>query len=294
MLQEQIKLSNGETIAYLKEGSGSHILVLIHGNMNSSINWDIFLEHVSETFTVYAPDLRGFGDSSYEQAITSIKDFSDDLKLFTDALKLKSFTLVGWSLGGNVSMQYAIDYPEDVKKLVLMASGSIKGFPIRKRVFFGFIKTKHYIEHLADMEKAIKPLEKLKEHNNVSFIRRLLNNSLYSKTKPDEARYAAYIEAMIKQRNLAETNLALTYFNISDTHNGVVEGNNLVSSITCPVLMIHGKEDRVVPYDVAVDNHDALKNISVLEPLDASHAPLLDSRKKVMALIESFAKSSRD
>jgi len=132
MIKESITLSNKETLSYLKEGDGSNTLLLIHGNMSSSLSWDIFLDYVSEDFTVYAPDLRGFGDSSYEKSIDSIKDFSDDLKLFTEALNIKNFSLVGWSLGGNVAMQYVIDYPKDVKKLILMASGSIKGFPIKK------------------------------------------------------------------------------------------------------------------------------------------------------------------
>jgi len=140
------------------------------------------------------------------------------------------------------------------------------------------------------MEKAVNPLEKLKDNNNVHFIRRLLNNSLYSKNKPNEQSYEAYIQAMIKQRNLPETNLALSYFNISDVHNGVVEGSNDIHKITCPVLIIHGTSDRVVPFEVAEDNHEALKGNSVIEPLDASHAPLLDERRKVIELIESFTK----
>jgi len=292
MQKHAITLENNEEIAYLKSGEGKEVIILLHGNMNAGINWDIFLNHCDEDFTCYAPDLRGFGDSSYETQITSIKDFSEDIKRFATALNLKHFTLVGWSLGGNVAMQYTIDYPEDVKTLILMASGSIKGFPIRKRILLGFFKSKHYITTLDDMKKTVKPIERLKRNHHTQFIKRLFNRSLYSHTTPDEETYNTYIEAMIKQRNLAEVNLALSYFNISDVHNGVTDGNNLVNSIDCPVLIIHGSEDKVVPVSVAEDNYEALKETATLEILEGvSHAPLLDEQDKVIQSIQSFIKT---
>ncbi len=64
-----------------------------------------FQYHISEA---YAIDLRGFGDSTYHTPIHTIKDLSDDVKLFADALKLSAFTISGWSLGGAVAMQYGL------------------------------------------------------------------------------------------------------------------------------------------------------------------------------------------
>ena len=64
--------------------------------------------------------------------MTSIKDFSDDLKGFVDALGLRDFYLVGWSTGGAVCMQFEADYPGYCEKLVLLASASTRGYP-----FFG-------------------------------------------------------------------------------------------------------------------------------------------------------------
>jgi pimeloyl-ACP methyl ester carboxylesterase len=57
-----------------------------------------------------------------------VRDFSDDLDAFVRTLDLKPFHLLGWSLGGNIVMQYAIDHPGLIRSLTLEAPGSPFGF----------------------------------------------------------------------------------------------------------------------------------------------------------------------
>ena len=135
-----IQLANGETMAYRKRSGGGHPLVLVHGNMTSSKHWDILMDALDEKYTIYALDLRGFGESSYLKPITAIKDFSDDVKLFVDALQLQSFDMIGWSTGGAVCMQFAANYPGHCQRLILLASASTRGYPF-----------------YTDLEQAIQP-----------------------------------------------------------------------------------------------------------------------------------------
>ncbi len=106
------------------------------------------MNELPEHITAYAIDFRGFGDSTYHTPIHTIKDLSDDVKLFADALKLSAFTISGWSLGGAVAMQYVIDHPNDAKNLIFLSSVNIKGYPIPKKnfsrtlLFNNFIQTK--------------------------------------------------------------------------------------------------------------------------------------------------------
>jgi pimeloyl-ACP methyl ester carboxylesterase len=127
-----VELPNGETIGYREREGGDKVVLLVHGNMISSKHWDLVFENMDETYKLYALDLRGQGVSSYNKPITSLKDFSEDLKLFVDMLGLQKFSLVGWSMGGGVSMQFAADYPDYVEKLVLVASLSTRGYPLYK------------------------------------------------------------------------------------------------------------------------------------------------------------------
>ena len=129
MALPKVTLNNNETIAYRKRLGGKQIIILVHGNMTSSKHWDVLMDALNPKYTVYALDLRGFGESSYHERITHIKDFSDDLKGFVDALGLRGFHLIGWSTGGAVCMQFEADYPGLCEKLILIASASTRGYP---------------------------------------------------------------------------------------------------------------------------------------------------------------------
>ncbi|WP_069803017.1 alpha/beta hydrolase [Thermogemmatispora onikobensis] len=118
-------------IAYLEAGSEGPALVLIHGNCSSSLFFqDLMLALAALGYHVYAPDMRGYGDSQVLpiDATRGVRDLSDDLASFAEALGLSGFHLLGWSLGGNVAMQYAIDYPGRLRGLILEATGSPFGF----------------------------------------------------------------------------------------------------------------------------------------------------------------------
>src|ERR671926_1254173 len=86
---KEVHLPNGETLAYREREGGEQKVLLLHGNMTSSKHWDLVYENIDAKYKLYAVDLRGFGQSTYNHLITSIKDFSDDVKLFVDAIGLK-------------------------------------------------------------------------------------------------------------------------------------------------------------------------------------------------------------
>jgi pimeloyl-ACP methyl ester carboxylesterase len=116
------------TTAYLHAGEGEIPLLLLHGNCASSIFFQEFMLALASTgrYRMYAPDLRGFGYSERLpiDATRGAREFSDDLAALIRALSLPPFHLLGWSLGGNVAIQYAIDFPEMVRSLTLEATGS--------------------------------------------------------------------------------------------------------------------------------------------------------------------------
>ena len=61
-------------------------------------------------------------------ASRGLRDYSDDLEALVEALGWERFHLLGWSLGGNIAMQYTIDHPERVQTLTLHAPGSPFGY----------------------------------------------------------------------------------------------------------------------------------------------------------------------
>ena len=130
---KQVDLPNGERISYREREGGEKKLLLIHGNMTSSKHWDLVIEHLDPSYKIYGIDMRGFGESTYYHPITSIKDFADDVKSFVDMIGLTEFSIMGWSTGGAVAMQFVAENPERCEKLILLASASTRGYPFYGR-----------------------------------------------------------------------------------------------------------------------------------------------------------------
>src|SRR5260221_485947 len=101
--QKKIKTGRLE-VAYLETGTGETPIVLVHGNTSSSLFFQDFMLALAATnrYTIYAPDMRGFGDTQVLaiNATRGMRDFSDDLSSLAQALGLTAFHLFGWSMGG--------------------------------------------------------------------------------------------------------------------------------------------------------------------------------------------------
>ena len=132
MERKVVKLKNGESISYFEQGTGSKTLVLIHGNTSSSVYFKPLFERFDSNIRVIAPDLRGFGNSSYINRFDSLKELAEDIDELLLALNVGEFSLLGWSLGGGVSMELAL-LNNNVKNLILVASTTHKGYPLYQK-----------------------------------------------------------------------------------------------------------------------------------------------------------------
>lgn len=131
MYTQRTVKTNRLKVAYYREGDPKNPkLLLIHGNLSSSVFFLPLYENLTKWFDVAAPDLRCFGDTEDKQinATRGYRDWSDDLASFTKAIGWKKFSIAGWSMGGNIAMQYMIDYTDQVDKVILIAPGSPFGF----------------------------------------------------------------------------------------------------------------------------------------------------------------------
>lgn len=131
MYTQQFLTTGRLKTAYYRAGEGNgRKLLLIHGNVSSSAFYLPLFDALSQHFDVAAPDLRCFGDSDAlpVDAARGFRDWTDDLAAFVDALGWGRFFLAGWSMGGCVAMQYAIDHGGQLEGLVLINPGSPYGF----------------------------------------------------------------------------------------------------------------------------------------------------------------------
>jgi 3-oxoadipate enol-lactonase len=111
-------------IYYESEGEGSPI-VFLHGGMMDRRMWQPQFRYFSRSNRVIRYDARGFGKSAPPR-----KAFShyDDLAMLMDHWELERATMCGLSLGGRISADFALCYPDRVDKLILAGPG-ISGYP---------------------------------------------------------------------------------------------------------------------------------------------------------------------
>lgn len=105
-------------------------VVFVHGNVSSSHFYQPSMLALPADVRALAIDLRGFGDSETKpvDATRGLSDFADDVRAVLDALELDAVHLVGWSMGGGVVLQVALDAPERVLSLTLESPVSPYGF----------------------------------------------------------------------------------------------------------------------------------------------------------------------
>lgn len=117
---------------YIEKGEGQP-LILLHGNGESSDYFIHQIDKLSEHFRVIAFDTRGHGRTPRGSKEFTIKQFAEDLYDFMDRLKIKKASLLGFSDGANIALQFTLKYPKRVEKLILNG-GNINPSGVKRSV----------------------------------------------------------------------------------------------------------------------------------------------------------------
>lgn len=112
---------NGTPVYFSSKGQGKP-LVLLHGFLESSKIWDLFLEELAATRQVICIDLPGHGDTGILGEVHSMELMAQVLYSVLEKLNVSRATIAGHSMGGYAGLAFAELYPEKVSGLVLMNS----------------------------------------------------------------------------------------------------------------------------------------------------------------------------
>jgi len=97
-------------------------LIILHGLLGSADNWRSMSRRLGAHYQVFAVDLRNHGRSPHSD-IFDYDVMVADLREFVEQQALTRIMLLGHSIGGKVAMQFAIDYSEQVDRLVIVDIG---------------------------------------------------------------------------------------------------------------------------------------------------------------------------
>jgi pimeloyl-ACP methyl ester carboxylesterase len=124
--RNEIGLTSGVMTYYVSGGyPGMEPVVMIHGlGPNGALVWRRVMPILAAGhYKVIAPNLYGFASSEHRQVVHSIAYQADSLQSFITRMKLTHVNLIGWDLGADVALYYAVDHPDTVERLVLVSGG---------------------------------------------------------------------------------------------------------------------------------------------------------------------------
>lgn len=121
----------GASVRYLEDGEGAPVL-LLPSSSGRATEYQEVIPFLSERFHVYAIDYPGFGRSDPLPEIEGTEDLARFVRDWMEAVGLRQAHVVGFSMGGWVSLLLALAHPERVSRLVLIATsgGRLAGVPI--------------------------------------------------------------------------------------------------------------------------------------------------------------------
>jgi haloacetate dehalogenase len=118
-------IETGAAVLHLQVGGHGPALLLLHGFPETHLMWQAVAERLAADFTVVAPDLRGYGESSTPASTADHEPYSkramaQDMVALMERLGFSTFAVAGHDRGGRVAYRLAIDFPERVTRLAVL------------------------------------------------------------------------------------------------------------------------------------------------------------------------------
>ena len=116
--------ANGIKLHYLDYGmAGCRPMLCVHGGAAHAHWFDFVAPGLTPDHHVFAPDLRGHGDSAWADPQTySFETHAGDINVFLEKLDLSDVVLIGHSMGGMISLLYAATHPGRISRLIIVDS----------------------------------------------------------------------------------------------------------------------------------------------------------------------------
>ncbi len=190
-------------------------------------------EALVDRYCIYAPDLRGHGDSDWAiGGQYSMPDFVLDIAALADVIDRDPLTIIGHSLGGGVALQYAGVFPERVPKLVSIEGLGPRMIPHRP----AHERMRDWIPHMREMERrtprrypsidaAVARMEEENPHLTPEMARHL---TLHGALRNEDGTYTWKCDNLVRIHSPYE-------FNIEDAR-------EIWNQTRCPVLLVRGDE----------------------------------------------------
>ncbi|TMW73316.1 alpha/beta fold hydrolase [Alteribacter natronophilus] len=250
-----VNVRNGP-LYYRIHGEGPPV-VFTHGASWNHRLWEPQVKALSEKYQVITWDVRGHGRTPADSCILTSRVFTEDLTDLLDHLNIDSAVLTGLSMGGIISMQTVIDFPERVEGLVLIGS------PCTFRFNF-YERTVVPAQRLLSMVMPMRTFAKAQGY-------------YFSRFNPENR---TFIEDAVQSLSRQDWSRIWKAITDMDCREGM-------SGIKCPVLIIQGAHDLMIRHQQQF-MAETIPNARLVVVDGADHATNRDKSEEVNALLKNF------
>ncbi|MGE6378584.1 alpha/beta fold hydrolase [Peribacillus muralis] len=247
-------------------------LVLLHGFLSSSFSFRKLVPHLIKEFNVISLDLPPFGRSGKDYRYTySFRNIAKSVVHFLAGKNINKFSIIGHSMGGQVSLQLIKHHPDLVEHAILLAgSGYQPSYSGKMKLvsylpFFSF-GIKRYLQH--------------------SGIEKNLKNVVHDPALIDDEMRQGYLGPFTKKHDIFR---ALGRM-LRDKEVDLLKDD--LHDIQTPCLLIWGRHDRVVPLSIGQRLHDDLPNSELVVIEDSGHLLPEERPTEIYQLIKGFLKEA--
>lgn len=213
-------LATGVTLPYVEQGDTSGVpVLLLHGVTDSWRSFEHVMPYLPDRLHVFALTQRGHGDADKPRDGYLMSDFAADLAAFMDRIGLERAVIAGSSMGSSIAQRFALDYPERVKQIILMAA------------FYSYHDKPDLVEF------AEQAIDQLIDPIDPAFAREFQESTLAKPIPPE------HLDIYVSESMKVPAHVWRAVFGGFIKHDAPIEPNR----ITAPTLIIWGDQDAYGP-----------------------------------------------
>ena len=235
-------------------GAHKQSLIFIHGSGGDHSLWSFQYAKLHKHYNIVAVDLPGHGHSQ-GSGESDVGNYCLWVRKLLDALHLKNPILIGHSLGAAITLQFALDYPQEIKGIVPVGGG-LK-MPVNPSLL-EFLKT-----------------------NPAEVIDLMCKFSLAKENRPQ------FFDPL--KKSLSRANIDVLYNDLAacDKLNLTKE----IAKIAVPTLVICGAEDKMTPPDFSRQIAGSISGAKLCLIEGAGHMVMMEKPKEFNEALTNFALS---
>lgn len=268
----------GGRLFYQVAGKGPP-LVLIHGAWASHEWWRWQIPELARSYHVMTPDVRGHGRSIALVRSYSVDGLAEDLDIVLHEAEISKTVLVGWSLGGIISMAYCLKHPSRVTALVLIATRGHRDPKLKLRLILQYLQAR--LSLLMDFTAPRKYDREGERFPSQSFwLQKELENMLSTTSRKEVLEWARRHISQNPRQNFFE--VAKSFWNW--------EAGEALKGVGVPTLIMVGDKDIRTPPHFSHLLNDTIPDSRLIVVEGAGHCLPLEYPERVNAEIIGFLK----